>query len=71
MTGNHHNPGPLWASNRELWRSWHTTPLPYDQIVGHTAPYKFNKNRWYDDPPTLRKLKLRPIRADGFTEGVL
>jgi hypothetical protein len=40
-------PGPLWASNRELWTSWHHEALmPFDQVVGHTAPFYFNRNVW-------------------------
>lgn len=44
-------PGPLGASHGELWRSWHHHPLSFDQIVGHTNPYRFSKNRWNDANP--------------------
>ena len=31
-------PGPLWASTKELWSSWHgELVMPFDQVVGHTA----------------------------------
>jgi hypothetical protein len=40
-------PGPFWASTSELWTSWHDEPvMPFDQIVGHTAPFYFNRDSW-------------------------
>jgi hypothetical protein len=40
-------PGPLWASTKELWSSWHDEPvMPFDQVVGHTAPFYFNRDTW-------------------------
>lgn len=50
-SGTNPAPGPLWASPRELWRSWNSHPLRFDQVVGHAAPYMFNKNAWYDANP--------------------
>lgn len=39
--------GPLWASASELWSSWATEPvMPFDQVVGHTAPWYFNRGHW-------------------------
>ena len=39
--------GPLWASASELWSSWAAEPLmPFHQVVGHTAPWYFNRGHW-------------------------
>ena len=39
--------GPLWASASELWSSWAAEPvMPFHQVVGHTAPWYFNRGHW-------------------------
>ena len=46
-------PGPIWATPFELWASWATQPLPYDQIVGGFRPYHFTKKRWWARPADI------------------
>lgn len=46
-------PGPLWASPFELWTSWSTQPLPFDQIVGGYRPYHFGTKKWWQHPEPL------------------
>lgn len=39
--------GPLWASASELWSSWAAEAMmPFHQVVGHTAPWYFNRGHW-------------------------
>ena len=41
--------GPLWATATEVWASWEHTPLPFDQIHGHTSPYWWRRQQWWDN----------------------
>jgi hypothetical protein len=43
------NPGPLWASGREVWQSWLGEELPFNQVHGHSSPYFWGKRVWNDD----------------------
>ena len=39
--------GPLWASASELWSSWAAEAvMPFHQVVGHSAPWYFNRGHW-------------------------
>lgn len=39
--------GPVWASASELWTSWsNEQAMPFNQVVGHTSPWYFNKQQW-------------------------
>jgi hypothetical protein len=58
----HLGAGPIWASASELWTSWTDEPtMPFNQIVGHTAPFHFNKNRWSPVEGTHPKLIAQSV----------
>ena len=54
LAGNYNTaPGPIWTSPFELWTSWATQPLPYDQIVGGFRPYHFTSKKWWRHPEPI------------------
>ena len=54
LLNNHdQNPGPLFATPQELWDSWASTPLPFDQMVGYIPPYHFERGTWFHNPEEI------------------
>ena len=43
--------GVTWTTSEELYASWESAAMPFDQIVGHSSPYDFVANGWRADLP--------------------
>ena len=66
-------PGPLWASSREVWSSWRGKgAMPFHQVHGHTSGFMWGKQAWYDgyDSALVESVTVKPdCRHVWFEEG--
>lgn len=48
-------PSPVWASApTEVFSSWKETPMPFNQVTGHTYPFDWESERWFGSRATVK-----------------